>query len=271
MTIISISRGTFGGGKAVAESLAEKLNYLCVSREDIIQDAASAFHIKKSSLRSVILTAPKPLSLGAVNHIANIKFLQAALLEKAKAHDLVYHGYGGHLLLGGVPNLLKVRVIAGMEYRISIVMEKKNFNRKKAINHIMGIDHQRAHWSKTVWGIDWNDSSQFDLVLNLDHIKITSAVNLIIQTAALPEFICDADTISIFEDEHIVAKIWVALIMNRPTRSVRILIDCKKGCVTLSGDVGSIKLKDTIINIAKEVPGVSQVINHLSIGAGWQW
>ncbi len=271
MAIISISRGTFGGGRSVAEGLAEKLNYVCYSREEIIQDAAAAFDMEESHLRDAILAVPGPLALGASDNIANVKFVRAALLERIKDHELVYHGYGGHLLLGGVPNLLRVRVMAGTEYRIAIVMDKDSLSREKAIHHIMEIDKQRAHWSRTVWGVEWNDPSQFDLVVNLDYITVAGAVAIIAQTANLPEFNRDDTTNKAFEDERITAKIWVALTRNRPTRSARIQLDSKKGCVTIKGDVGSVKLKDAIVGIAKEVPGVKQVISQLSIGAGWHW
>lgn len=276
MTIITISRGTFGGGRAVAEGLADKLNHVCISREDIIQDAAGAFDMEESQLRDAILAAPGPLALGASDNIANVKFLRAALLERVKDNNLVYHGYGGQLLLGGLPHLLRVRVMAGMEYRIAVVMDKASLSRGKAIQHIQENDKQRAHWSMTVWGVEWNDPSQFDLVVNLDHIKVADAVDLIARAANLAEFNSaefnsDNGTNQAFEDECITARIWVALTRNRPTRSARIQLDSKQGCVTITGDVGSVKLRDAIVGIAQEVTGVNQVISHLSIGAGWHW
>jgi len=39
MSIITISRGTFGGGKAFAENLAQKLGYPCLSREQLSEEA----------------------------------------------------------------------------------------------------------------------------------------------------------------------------------------------------------------------------------------
>ncbi|MCP3942814.1 MAG: BON domain-containing protein [Desulfobacteraceae bacterium] len=271
MTIFSISMGTFGGGKAVAKGLAEKLDYVCIGREDVIRDAAVAFDMKESQLRSAILTVPGFLALGASDHIANVKFLRAALVERTIGNNLVYHGYGGHLLLDGVPNLLRVRVIAGMEYRIAIVMDKDKLSREKAVQHIIENDKQRANWARTVWGGEWNDPSKFDLMVNLDHIEVAGAVDLIIKAAELVEFNRDYDTNQAFEDERILAKIWVALTRNRPTRAARIQLDSKKGCVTITGDVGSVKLKDAIVGIAGEVPGVNQVVSHLSVGAAWQW
>ena len=39
MSIITISRGTFSGGRDLAECLAQKLGYPCISREVIVEAA----------------------------------------------------------------------------------------------------------------------------------------------------------------------------------------------------------------------------------------
>ena len=49
MSVITISRGSYSKGKEVAESLASKLNYDCVSRE-IILEASREFDIPEIQL-----------------------------------------------------------------------------------------------------------------------------------------------------------------------------------------------------------------------------
>ena len=58
MAIITISRGTFSGGKALAERLAERLDYPCLSREEILQDAADEFGISQEGLSAAINEPP---------------------------------------------------------------------------------------------------------------------------------------------------------------------------------------------------------------------
>ncbi len=41
MPIITISRGSFSGGKMLAESVAKVLGYRCIDRDQIIQKAAT--------------------------------------------------------------------------------------------------------------------------------------------------------------------------------------------------------------------------------------
>jgi len=37
MSVITISRGTFSGGKAIADCLSRRLGYRCIDRDTIIQ------------------------------------------------------------------------------------------------------------------------------------------------------------------------------------------------------------------------------------------
>jgi len=39
MAVITISRGSFSGGKMLAECLAEKLGYRCIDRDVIVEKA----------------------------------------------------------------------------------------------------------------------------------------------------------------------------------------------------------------------------------------
>lgn len=48
MAIITISRGSYSRGKEVAEKLASKLNYECVSREIILETCLKPIELMKS-------------------------------------------------------------------------------------------------------------------------------------------------------------------------------------------------------------------------------
>lgn len=271
MAIITISRGTFGGGKAVAEAVAEHLNHICVSREMLVESAASTFGISVDQLRDSILKSPGPLGINAGQNIHFMKYIRATILEMGRDNNMVYHGFGGQLLLQGVPQLLRVRIIAGMEYRIEHAMKNKGFSREQAIEHIQEMDKTRAHWARTVWGVEVNDPSGFDLVINLDHITIQGATGVIVRALEEEAFQDSDANRSIFEDELITARVWTTLTQSKFTRSARIDITSSNGNVTITGDVGSHKLIGAIVDIAEQTPGVKSVENALSLGASWLW
>ncbi len=271
MSIITISRGTFGGGKAVAEALADHLGYACISRETIAQDASKTFGIPEKELHDSVLKAPGFFNKQVSSSIINLRYIRASLLSHCKDFRTVYHGWGGHLLLKGVPRLLRVRITAGMEYRIHSAMVNEKIGREQAISLIAEMDKERSQWARTLWGIEWSDQSLYDLVLNLDTISINSAVKIIAEAMNLDEFKEDEHTHQAFDDQHIVSQIWIELIRNKPTRGVRVEIECNGGHVSISGDVGSMKLVTAIITIAEGIRGVKNVQNDLHIGASWMW
>lgn len=140
MSLITISRGTFGGGRDVAIQLAKKLNYTCVSREMIIDDAARQYQISTEKLHDITAELPTKKGRKISDDGSDIKYVRAALLERAVGNRMVYHGHGGHLLLGGIPGILRVRIIAGIEYRINHAMNEKQINREQAIDLVAAID-----------------------------------------------------------------------------------------------------------------------------------
>jgi hypothetical protein len=60
MSIVTISRGTYTRGKEIAEKLAAKLGYECLSRE-ILLEASEQFNIPEIKLVRAIHNAPSIL------------------------------------------------------------------------------------------------------------------------------------------------------------------------------------------------------------------
>ena len=58
MSIITISRGTFSGGKEFAESLAKNLGYRCLSREELSEKAIKA-NVPAGKLQTAMIKPPR--------------------------------------------------------------------------------------------------------------------------------------------------------------------------------------------------------------------
>ena len=271
MALITISRGTFGGGRAVADELARRLGYPCVSREMIVQAAAETFGISKERLTDAMMESPGFWRHDKVDTSSNVNFVRYALLNMLKKDQLVYHGYIGNLLLSDVSKVLRVRIVASMEFRINCAMEDHGIGRDEAVALIGRDDKNHARWARLVLGIEWDDPSLYDVILNLDHFSIPSAVSTIEQMCLLEEFKMDEDSRQSLEDLIVCSRIWAALTKNRPTRSAQVQIHSHQGLVTIRGDVGSTKLADAIVCVVKGVPGVQEVVCELSFGATWMW
>jgi hypothetical protein len=74
-----------------------------------------------------------------------LTFVQAAMCEYAEYGHLVYHGHAGHELLPGISHVLKVRLVAPLEFRIRAVMERDpRLDRKGATRYISQVEPIRC-------------------------------------------------------------------------------------------------------------------------------
>jgi cytidylate kinase len=270
MAIITISRGTFSGGVAVAEELSRKLGYPCISKE-IILDAAEEFGIPEDKLIAAMEKPPKAWIEAPSKKTAHLNYVRYALLKRARKNDLVYHGYAGHLLMGDIAHILRVRVIANMEYRIKAAMEKENLKRKEAITLIKKMDKQSFNWTRFLYGVDWHDSALYDVVINLDRMSVKSAVDIIAGMTELADFKPDENSKVEFNNQILSSMVWAALTKDDRTNNSNLHVVSDNGTVKISGSAGSQESYNAITEITKGVEGVSEVVNEVGIGADWHW
>ena len=106
MSVITISRGSFSGGKTLAECLAEKLGYRCIGRETIVERAAAS-GVSHEELLDALLKPPGFLERFQHKRYQYLTLFQAALAEEVKNGNVVYHGNAGHLMLKGAARRLE--------------------------------------------------------------------------------------------------------------------------------------------------------------------
>ncbi len=188
MPIITISRGTLSGGRAVAECLAETLGYPCVGRE-ILQDAARALGASEEAVRSKLETPPARWALRTPERQRYLVGVQAALAEHVARGDLVYHGLAGQFLLRGLPGVLRVRLIAPLEMRVrSLVATHHATSQQAAMRFIRRVDQDRRRWVRLMYNADVTSPSLYDLTINLREIALGTACAIIAALARQPQY-----------------------------------------------------------------------------------
>jgi len=169
MAIITISRGSYSRGKEIAEKVAGRLGYECIARETLLE-ASEDFHTPDIKLVRAIHDAPSILDRFRHGKERYVAYVQAALARHVKKDNVVYHGLAGHFLLTGVSHVLKVRIIADMDERVMLEMEREHISSKEALHILKKDDEQRRKWSRRLYGIDTRDPGLYDLVLRIRKI-----------------------------------------------------------------------------------------------------
>ena len=171
MGIITISRGSYSRGIEIAQKLSQKLGYECISREVLLK-ASKDFNVPETELLNAIHDAPSIFDRmldGKKNYVA---YIREAFLDHIQKDNVVYHGYAGHFFTREIPNILKVRIIANMDLRIKVLMERENVSEEEARKFLYKIDIERRKWSMYLYGIDTNVTELYDIVIHIDAIDV---------------------------------------------------------------------------------------------------
>ncbi|MFG1690858.1 AAA family ATPase [Gemmatimonadota bacterium] len=188
MPIITISRGTMSGGKALAECLAEFLGYRCVARQ-VVRDAAESLGASPEAFSAEFEAIPGLWSRLTTEREIYSLAMQTALAEICAEGDLIYHGLAGQVLLRDLPCLLRLRLIAPVEMRVGeLTRAHHRMDRKSAEELIHNLDRDRGRWAKLMWGVEVEDPLLYDFTINLESISLETACSIIGEMAAQPEY-----------------------------------------------------------------------------------
>ncbi len=259
MAIITISMGTLSGGKALSQCLVRCLGYRFTDREAII-GSASVCGTSEEKLRDAIERPP-----GFWDHFTEEKrhymtLFQACLAEQARQDGLIYLGNAGHLLLHGVSHVLRVRIIAPLEYRLRVVQQESGISRDKALVYVEKKDHERARWTRFLYGVDWSDPALYDVVLNLQRVTIEESCRIVATMANDESFRPTPDSQSAINDLALSCRVRAAFLMHPETATLVLDVVARDGVVTLRGKVRNHKQWQTAENIAQETPGVERLV-----------
>jgi cytidylate kinase len=261
MAIITICRGSKSGGQALAECLADRLQYPLLGRE-VIQQAAAELGVSEESLSQKMEQAPRLWDRHAVIRRVYVVAVQAALAEHIGGGNLVYHGLAGQLLLKGLPAVLRTRLIAPLELRLRVLIETEGMDRFAAEQFIRRVDAQRARWVRMMYGEDIEDPALYDMVVNLETMSIPVACGLLTTTLTQPDFAITDHVKEQLADFRLACQVKRALVSAPETRGFGLEVEAQDGVVEVSGAAplqSTGKTGDRISEIARSVAGVATV------------
>lgn len=264
MAIVTISRGTFSGGRLLAECLHEELGYRLLSREELLAAAARQFKASEEDLEHALMFRPGFLEGRGLTKRHYIYCVQAALAAAVRDDNVVYHGQAGHLLLVGIPHHLRLKVVADLEYRCKAAMQRGNFTREQALLYIKERDEARNRWVQWVYGIEREDPTTYDLVINLERASIASACR-IVALYLEKDFNTTPESQAIMDDFALASLIKAQIGMDRRIADDVIEVQAKDGVITISGTVRSLSDADNTRELVRSIPGVKSVDSKLGV------
>jgi cytidylate kinase len=258
MAVITVSRGSFSGGKILAECLADRLGYRCVDR-DVIVERAAAYGVTQEELRGAMEKPPSFWDRFKHKKYLYLTLIQAALTEEVRSGKAVYHGNAGHLLLRGVSHVFRTRIIAPLDFRLALVQDRLRMSRNEALAYIQKMDQDRTRWTQYLYGVNWGDPALYDMVLNLEAVDIQEACEIIAHAVQQKCFHETPESVQAMEDLALASRVRASLAVNPATSGLEVDVLARSGVVSVRGHLGSQAEIREIQAATWKVPGVTEV------------
>lgn len=264
MPLIAMTREMGSLGKDVAAAIAQRLNKQVVHHE-IIDNLASKMRLRKSHVIRFLegrsgawerLTTDKTsLSI----YTADETF---ALAESGKV--AVIRGWGATHLLRPVQHVISVRVCAPRSLRVRRMMERLNTDDREFVeNEIRLSEEAHAAITRRHFGVNWQDSELYDLVLNTERLGVEECADEVMRLLDDATFRETPESRRAFSNLALSAHIRSALRQDPRTAKIVLSVTCEDGVATLNGLLDPGQDANDASAIASKVPGVKEVKSQL--------
>lgn len=257
MSVVTISRGSYSRGKEIAEKVARRMGYECVSRE-IILEASQQFNIPEIKLIRAIHDAPSILNRFTYGKERYIAFFQAALFKRLQKDNMVYHGLAGHVFVQKIPSVLKVRIVADLEDRVKEEMKRENISEDEARHVLVKDDAERRNWSMALYGLDPWDHRFYDMTLHIGTMDIEDAVSTILHLLERPCYHTTPKTGELIDDLSLSAQVQASLVGEFP----KVDVDSGRGIVYVSvrgSLIDEKRLTEKVVQLTGKIEGLKKL------------
>lgn len=263
MSIIILSSDDRETEGLIAEKVALEKGYDRLDRH-FLSEVAAKHEMKPEKLAEALDSTPTVLGKLPVRHWRQyLACIEAEVLERMLADDLVCCGLAANLYVTGISHAMRVRVLAGKEKKITDIADQNAISIEKAEKLSVKALVRRKKWSLAAFGSDETDLSRYDMVINLDQIDPVEAVRTITGASEYRKFQVMTYSKKCLTDLALAARVNLELLKSMTD----VKVQAKDGAVivfvrTLRRQKR--KTVETIKELASRVDGVSYVEVHVN-------
>ncbi|HSR42656.1 MAG TPA: cytidylate kinase-like family protein [Longimicrobiales bacterium] len=182
--VVTVAREFGSGGSDLAHALGRRLGWRVVDKEVVarvarelevperevavrdehvpgLAERVGAFLAGAFAEVTPPVVPPTRLDEREVAEVAD-----AILMEAAARPPVILVGHGGMCLLSGREDVLHLRVVAPLEYRVGEVCRRLRMDGARAREEIRARDRDRAHYIRHRFQTAWEDPALYALVVN---------------------------------------------------------------------------------------------------------
>jgi cytidylate kinase len=205
MPIVTISRQYGGGGSSVAALVAADLGAEVVDKK-LIEEVASRLSILPSEVEAEaehprglldrlvrsFATIEPSMGAGWTPPYADplfdprpeiIKLTEDVVREVAASGNVVIVGRGAGFVLRDHPDVFRAFLRAPEDVRVRRLMDRLSLTEPETRRKMHETDSNRAAYIRQLYGRDWSDPDEYDLVINTGRVSYTAAADMILRGA----------------------------------------------------------------------------------------
>ncbi len=238
MAILTISQEMGSGGAEIGRSVAARLGYAHVDREELL-GRAHRYGLDEDRLARLAEDRPSWVERFDAETRRYVMALQAVLYEYAQDDDVVLMGGGGQWLMRGVPHALRARIVAPFPVRVTrltATLSAQGLERvtaKTVAQFIRRDDIQKTAQMRYLFDVDLNDPSLYDVLINTATLARGATVQLLAEGARQPDCATTDAGRQLVADRALATQVEVALASHPTLRRHVIRVESSQSVVTL--------------------------------------
>lgn len=259
MAIIAISQQMGSRGSELGQLAAERLGYRFETGEEILAEAARIFGVSQEVLQAFDIRTPHFWERVRSESPRYVAYFRAVLLKELAADRIIV---AGRTLTHLVPSLgcaLQARVVAPFADRAQWFAGQEKIDPASAERQLREIDRESKERSQSLYSVDSDDSTLYDLVINSSSHPIELLAGLLCEAARAIEAGPNGGEMQTLSDIAIVAQVHAALLAHPKIRDAEIGVKCKSGAVCLNGPGLVAPWDELVRDVARGIDGVRTV------------
>jgi cytidylate kinase len=176
MGIITISRKTGSFGTFIGQNVADKLGMKCVGK-DFLAQIMNEYGFSK--FNEIYNATPNTWEIYDEMRVKTLSFMVKTIEAIGHHGNLVLVGRGGFEIFEDYCDVLNVRTNASLDVRIKRKQEQGGFSEDEAKERVANHDRARKAFLQSELQHGYNNTQNFDLVINTGIVDIEYAGDLI--------------------------------------------------------------------------------------------
>jgi len=200
-----MSHATGAGGEEIGKQVAEKLGFLYVDEEIVVRAAAEggleprdiADEERRKSFAgrfldvladsggdALTLGTPSAASMGAVSAADVRSLIRETVTQTAGRGNVVIVAHAASYALDPGPGVLRVLVTAPPAVRAKRIAASDGLDAAEAERVVKDSDAGRRDYLKRFYSVDRESPTDYDLVVNTDHVSLEQGAEIVLCAAA---------------------------------------------------------------------------------------